>query len=334
MSNLSFKDVAVDKTLFLVGPTASGKTGVAIELAAILPVEIISLDSMNVYRGMDIGTAKPTRRQREAVAHRLIDIVDPSDSYSVGRYAEEAARAVGEIRGRGRLPLFVGGTPLYLKVMTSGLFSGPSADGDFRRTLHERAEAEGTEVLHEELRELDPAAAKRIHPNDLKRIVRALEVFRRTGQPISKLQTEWSVPRSDRGSLIAGIARDRQELYRRIEDRVDDMFARGLVDEVRGLLKKFGTLSREASQALGYGEVLAYLRGETDLERTVELVKRNTRRMAKRQLTWFRSFGNICWFNMGRDSTAEAAARQVANYFGESATRLPGRARKRDAGPG
>jgi len=304
------------EVFFLVGPTASGKTAVALELAAIIPVEIISLDSMNVYRGMDIGTAKPTPAQRERVPHHLIDLVDPNESFSVGRYAAEVTRVIAKIAERGKYPLFVGGTPLYLKVMTSGLFSGPSADWELRGTLHERAENEGTRALHEELRHVDALSAETIHPNDLKRIVRALEVFYKTGRPISELRTEWSDPRTGRRSLIAGIARDRHELYRRIETRVDEMFAAGLVEEVQSLLAKFGTLGREASQALGYKEMLAYLAGEQDLESTVALVKRNTRRMAKRQLTWFRSFDNIRWFTMGRRTEAAGVAREIVETFG------------------
>jgi tRNA dimethylallyltransferase len=318
------------EVLFLVGPTASGKTAVALELAPIIPVEIISLDSMNVYRGMDVGTAKPTLAQRERVPHHLVDLVDPNESFSVGRYATEAQRIMSEITRRGKYPLFVGGTPLYLKVMTSGLFSGPSADWELRGTLHQRAENEGTPALHEELRRVDPVSAETIHPNDLKRIVRALEVFHKTGRPISELRTEWSNPRTDRHSLIAGIARDRHELYRRIEKRVDEMFAAGLVEEVQELLAKFGTLGREASQALGYKEVLAYLAGEGDLESTMELVKRNTRRMAKRQLTWFRSFDNIRWFTMGRRTEGEAVAREIAESF---ATELEGLSGKRSDFP-
>lgn len=316
----------MDEVLFLVGPTASGKTAVALELALWMPVEVVSLDSMSVYRGMDIGTGKPTPAEREKVPHHLIDIVAPNESFSVGRYAAEAGELIPQIRQRGNYPFFVGGTPLYLKVMASGLFSGPPADWEFRGKLHERAEREGTAVLHEELRRLDAVAAGRIHPNDLKRIVRALEVVHETGQPISELQTEWSSPETDRHFVVAGISRDREELYRRIEARVDGMFAAGLVDEVRGLLEEYGSLSRQASQALGYKEVLAYLDGRIDLERTVELVKRNTRRMAKRQLTWFRSFENIRWFRMGSRTSAAKAARELADYLAaEPAHRSSGR---------
>ena len=300
------------QAVFLVGPTACGKTAVSLEVALRLPVEIVSLDSMNVYRGMDIGTAKPTTAERETVRHHLIDVVDPDASFSVGRYVVEAAKAVDGIRRRGKYPLFVGGTSLYLKAMTRGLFPGPPADRELRAVLHERAGREGTATLHEELHQVDPAAALRIHPNDLKRIVRALEVVRTTGRPISEWQTEWSTPQTDTHVPIVGIACDRDELYRRIDARVDRMFAAGLVDEVRTLLGRFGKLGRQSSQAVGYREVLAHLFGGTDLAQTVALVKRNTRRMAKRQLTWFRSFGSIRWFTMEPETSPLTVAREMA----------------------
>jgi len=304
----------MDALFFLVGATASGKTEVALEIARIVPVEIASLDSMSVYRGMDIGTAKPTPVQRRQVRHHLIDLVSPDASFSVGAYTRAAEQAIAEIRGRGKRPLFVGGTPLYLKAMTAGLFDGPAADWDFRRQLHARAEREGTHVLHDELAEVDPVTAARLHPNDLKRIVRGLEVYHKTGRPITELQRQWSTPAEDRPAVIAGIARDRKELYRRIDVRVDRMFASGLVDEVRRLLDTYGELSREAAQALGYKEVLRHLAGEIDLEQSIALVKRNTRRMAKRQLTWFRSFGEIRWLSMDEETSASGVAAEIAAY--------------------
>jgi len=313
------------EVLFLVGPTASGKTAVALELAVLLPVEILSLDSMNVYRGMDVGTAKPTPLERQRVVHHLIDLVDPNESFSVGRYVDEARRVMTDVARRGKYPLFAGGTPLYLKAMTSGLFPGPSADWELRTALHARAGIAGTPALHEELRRLDPVSADAIHPNDLKRIVRALEVFQKTGRAASDLRTEWARPRTDPNVLIAGIARDRHDLYRRIETRVDAMFAAGLVDEVRRLVATFGTLGREASQAVGYKEVLRYLAGEGDLESVVELVKRNTRRMAKRQLTWFRSFDNIRWFPMGGQTEPADVARRIVESFALDLGGAPGK---------
>ena len=301
--------------LFLVGPTASGKTTVALEIARRLPIEIISLDSMSVYRGMDIGTAKPSARERAAVPHHLIDVAEPTEPFSVGRYLLEAQAVMADLDSRSKRPLFVGGTPLYLKALVSGLFDGPPADADFRARLAERAKAEGVAKLHEELAGVDAAAARRIHPNDLKRIVRALEVYHATGTPLSDQQTQWSQAVVRQDVRIAGLAWDRAVLYERIERRVDRMFAEGLVEEVRGLVEKYGRLGREASQALGYKEVLAYLAHGGNLDETIALVKRNTRRMAKRQLTWFRSFGEIRWFEMTQATAAQEVASDVAAYF-------------------
>jgi tRNA dimethylallyltransferase len=306
-------------TLFLVGPTAGGKTDVALALADLMPIEIVSLDSMSIYRGMDIATAKPSPEERARVPHHLIDVVDPDAPFSVGRYVAEAQRVMEDIRRRRRMPLFVGGTPLYLKALTGGLFEGPEADWQLRTELRERAEREGPDALHRELARMDPEAATRIHANDLRRIVRAIEVFRKTGRPISELQTQWSDSAEPDGhSVIAGISRDREALYRRIEARVDAMFAQGLLDEVRTLLARYGSLGREASQAVGYKEVLAHLAGEYDLSRAVELVKRDTRRLAKRQLTWLRSFDAIRWFPMEDETTTAAVARSVAAYYAEA----------------
>ncbi len=301
--------------LFLVGPTASGKTAVALEIARRMPVEIISLDSMSVYRGMDLGTAKPTASERAQAPHHLIDVVDPTEGFSVGRYVVMAQGLTAEISARGKRPLFVGGTPLYLKALVSGLFEGPPADPEFRATLETRAKSEGAAALHAELGRVDPEAAGRIHPNDLKRIVRALEVFHSTGEPLSLRQTQWTEVISPQDVMIAGLAWDRAELYRRIDARVDRMFAEGLVDEVQGLLSRFGRLSREASQALGYKEVLSHLSGGPDLAETLRLVKRNTRRMAKRQLTWLRSFSQIRWFSMGEGASAADISAGIACYF-------------------
>jgi tRNA dimethylallyltransferase len=287
---------------FLTGPTAAGKTDVGIELARRLGAEIVSLDSMALYRGMDIGTAKPTAEQRAAVPHHLVDVIEPHEEYSLARYLDEAARCVAEIRGRGREVLFVGGTPLYLKGLLRGIFEGPPADRRLRRALREEAQRDGPEALHRRLARLDPEAAERLHPNDLKRIIRALEVYEKTGQPISELQRQFDTGRPAEECRVFVLDRPRAELHERINRRVEAMFAAGLVDEVRRLLAGGrGTvpfsqsenwdspLSRTARQAVGYREAIEHLRGERGLAETVELVKRHTRQMAKRQMTWFRS---------------------------------------------
>jgi tRNA dimethylallyltransferase len=273
---------------YLTGPTASGKTAVGIELARRLNAEIVSLDSMAVYRGIDIGTAKPTADERAAVAHNLIDVVEPSENYSVAQYRQAALQHIGEIKSRDREVLFVGGSPLYLKAMLRGIFQGPPADWPLRRRLMDEARDDPT-VLHRRLQAVDAAAAARLHPNDTRRLVRALEVFESTGRPISSMQREFEIARPASECRVFVLDWPRVELNERIDRRVEAMFHAGLVDETRGLVERGIELSRTARQAVGYREVLEHLAGNLDLEATVELVKLRTRQFAKRQLTWFRS---------------------------------------------
>lgn len=273
---------------FLTGPTAGGKTEIGIALARHIGAEIISLDSMALYRGMDIGTAKPTSDQRAAVSHHLVDVVDPHEDFSLAQYVDAAEACVADIRSRGRKVLFVGGTPLYLKAILRGIFEGPPADS----TLRDRLQAEESDqpgTLHRRLAEVDPVAAERLHPNDIRRLVRALEVFEKTATPISQWQQQF-----DRG-LPADQCRvflldwPRELLYRRVNRRVEVMFEEGLVEEVAGLMTRERPLSKTAGQAVGYREVIEHLSGGPGLEETIELVKTHTRQFAKRQWTWFRS---------------------------------------------
>lgn len=298
---------------FLVGPTASGKTEVGLLVAEAVGAEIVSLDSMAVYRGMDIGTAKPTVEERARVPFHLVDILEATEEFSAADYVRLAHEAVAEIRSRGRRALFVGGTPMYLKRLLEGVFRGPRADWEFRRALRARAQEQGTEALHRELARVDPTAAQRIHPHDLRRIERALEVHHLTGRPISELQRE------NRGALpgprrIVGLRRGQQDLYRRIEERVERMWDRGLVEEV-GRLAGAG-LSRSASQALGYREVLRHLDDELSPEEAKELTKRHTRQFAKRQLTWFRSLPDIHWVDVAPGERALEVSQRVRCAFG------------------
>ena len=274
---------------YLTGPTASGKTRVALELAKLLRAEIISLDSMALFRGMDIGTAKPSRDERQIVPHHLIDLIDANQDFSLANYVEAAHAAIAEIRQRGCEVLFVGGTPLYLKALLRGVYQGPPADWEFRQQIDAELKLVGIEALHERLRSVDPLAAAKLHPHDLRRIIRALEVNKLTGHPISHQQTQFDEGQPAEACRVFVLDWPRPELHRRIEARVDLMFAAGLVDEVRGLLARYGQLSRTASQAVGYREVVEHLRGERDLAATIELVKARTRQFARRQETWFRS---------------------------------------------
>jgi tRNA dimethylallyltransferase len=282
----------------VTGPTASGKSAVGIELARRINAEIISLDSMAVYRGMDVGTAKPSPTDRAAVPHHLIDVIDPWEDFSVAEYLRLADEAIQQIRARGREPLFIGGTPLYLKALLRGLFSGPDADWEYRNQLEEIALRYGMAELHRRLSAIDPVAAKRLHPNDKRRLIRALEVHHRVGRPISEQQRQFSRPPivDQRPVWVLDWPRDR--LHERIDRRVDAMFAAGLVDEVRDLLAAAQPPSRTAQQALGYREVIEHLHGQHDLLTTIDLVKLHTRQFAKRQLTWFRSLAECRWIQV------------------------------------
>lgn len=297
---------------FLTGATASGKTRVGLELARELDAEIISLDSMAVYRGMNIGTAKPTLEQQAQVPHHLIDIRDPHEQFSVSEYLQEASRVIREIQSRGRQVLFVGGTPLYLKAMLRGIVTGPPADPAFRKQVQQEIEQVGIDALFERLAQVDPLSAAKLHRHDVRRIIRALEVYKLTGQPISHVQFQFDEPRRDVDFRVFVLDWPRSELHRRINRRVQNMFAEGLLDEVAGLLAQFGELGRTASQAVGYREVLRSLAGETTPEEALEQTQARTRQFAKRQLTWFRGLQECRWQAMTPDLTAVEVAREIA----------------------
>jgi tRNA dimethylallyltransferase len=302
-----------DDCWFLTGATATGKTGVALELAGRLGAEIVSLDSMTIYRGMDIGTAKPTPRERAIVPHHLLDIVEPADEYSVAQYVEDAAATVTEIRARGRAVLFVGGTPLYLKSLLRGLFDGPPANWELREEIEAELEQVGQAALHERLMQVDPLAASAIHPHDTRRMIRALEVFRATGEPLSHQQMQFEEGRPADECRVFVLRRERGELHRRIEGRVEAMIDVGLVDEVRQLTANGRRLGRTASQAVGYREALAHLAGEIDLDEMRTQMQVRTRRFAKRQGTWFRSLSECRFVDIaGEVDEAAVAARIVA----------------------
>jgi tRNA dimethylallyltransferase len=289
--------------LVLTGPTGSGKTRLGLELAQRLNAEIISMDSMALYRGLDIATAKPTAAERALVPHHLIDALDPWESASVAWWLEQAKACCEDIEHRGKQVLLIGGTPLYLKAIACGLFEGPPADTVVRARLEAEARQHGGAALHQRLAQLDPATASRLHPNDQRRIIRALEVQERTGTPLSAWQTQWTIkPQDERSDSWGSSAQPvpsvlwldlpRPELYASINHRVENMFAAGLVEEVDRLRALNRPLSKEAAQALGCKEVLAYLEGKQSLAETVTLVQTRTRNFAKRQITWFRRLPN------------------------------------------
>ncbi len=302
---------------YLSGPTASGKTAVGVELALLLSAEIISLDSMAVYLGMDIGTAKPTLDECRGVPHHLIDVVSPGQEFTLAKYVAEAEQAAADITARGRVPLFVGGAPLYLKSMLRGIFAGPPADWPLRRTLLEIAERDGPECLHARLAEVDPQSAARLHPSDTRRVVRALEVWEKTGKSITALQQQFGQARQAADSRVFVLDWPRDELIVRIDQRVEAMFRQGLVEEVRKLLAGGSALSRTATQAVGYREVIEHLDGVRNLSDTIELVKIRTRQFAKRQRTWYRSLSE-CRFvaQTPRDQAPDVALEIVRSVPG------------------
>jgi len=306
--------------LIIVGPTAVGKTGISISLAEELGAEIVSADSMQVYRGMDIGTAKPTKAERERVAHHMLDVADPRVEYSVGDYLRMAEDAIGDIRARGKTPLIVGGTGLYVRALTDGIFEGPGADWALREELLAREGEKGPGTLHAELMAADPEAAARVHPSDIRRTVRALEVYYSNGVTISEFRKAHRAKRHERNVRIAGLRRSREELYGRIEARVDEMMASGFLDEVIALGAAGCTRDMVSMQALGYKQLMAHLDDEYTLDEAVRLIKRDTRRYAKRQFTWFNAEGRVRWVDLaGTGGMAETLRKlkKALEIFGD-----------------
>ena len=284
--------------VLILGVTASGKERLAFGLAKSVGAEIISIDSMKVYRRMDVGTAKPPKEARAALKYHLIDVVEPSDSFSVGAFLELAYKAIEQIKSRKKPIIAVGGTALYIKALLYGLFEGPGTNEQIRAELRARAQAEGLAQLYRELTKIDPAAADRISPNDSKRIIRALEVYKTTGKPISSLQKQFNAKKPVHDWTIIGLRREKIDANNRINRRVKKMIAAGLVDEVRSLLAEEKPLSPQARCAIGYAEIIDYLTGQIGLENATELIKKKTRRLAKNQRTWFKTFKNVHWLDI------------------------------------
>ena len=292
--------------LCLLGPTAVGKTEIAIQLAQHLNAEIVSVDSRQIYRQMDIGTAKPTPEEQQTARHHLIDCVDISEPFSVADYQSLADTAITDIQNRGKRVLLVGGAGLYFRAMVDGLFEGPEADPSLRERLEQEAAKLGAPALHERLRTADPLSADRIHPNNLVRVIRALEVYELTGIPMSEHQQQWHHDKQRYPFIAFCLTLPRALLYHRIEQRVDIMLANGLVAEVESLLAAGYTRDTPALRSFGYKELIAYLEGKWTYLEAVEQLKQNTRRFAKRQLTWFRKDTRIEWVD--RNSTPDIVA--------------------------
>ena len=341
---MSFSVELLENCVFLVGPTACGKTSASLCLAEQLGAEIVAMDSMTLYRGMDIGTAKPTTDEQAAVRHHLIDILEPHQEFSLAEYLAAAEIACQELISRGKRPLFVGGAGLYLKGILRGVFAGPAADWDLRQRLEQQASNEGAQSLWNRLQNIDPITAKRLHPNDHRRIIRGIEVFELLGQPLSQLQTQGALPMDVRPRHVYWISPPRDWLYQRIDERVEQMFAQGLLDEVRRLLLQPETLGQTARQGLGYKEVIDWFERnaataagnllpidgvishcESDsqgISLVLKLIQTRTRQFAKRQHTWFRNLEEAHPIEIsGRESPSEIAA-TLMRTMSDPATRF------------
>ena len=292
------------KIIAICGPTAVGKTRFAIEAALALGGEIISCDSMQLYQYMDIGSAKPTAEEQSKVRHYLVDQIDPRESFSVARYQKLAKTAVEEVFVQGKIPIIAGGTGLYLNSLLYDMdFSAPPENNGFRDAMYALAEEQGPETVYDRLRAADPAAADRIHPNNLKKVIRALEAAE-AGNRVKDFASD-PVPTKDYSPVLVGLNRDRQELYDRINRRVDILMEQGLEQEVRKLLSMGLTGTDISMKGIGYKELIGYIQGEYDREEAVRLIKRNTRHLAKRQLTWFRRYRDMKWFSISEYESEE-----------------------------
>lgn len=301
------------KLVIICGPTASGKTSAAIELALAFNGEVISADSMQVYKFMDIGTAKPAVEEQRGVPHHLISVVRPDEEYTAAHFKTDAARKILEIAGQGKNPVIAGGTGLYIKALTQGLFDGPQADWELRRELLEVAASKGREALHEMLKKIDPIGASSIHPNNVHRVIRAIEVFELSGKPISSLQNEHSFNESPYSCLKIGLDPGKEALVEAIDRRVDKMVSAGLLEETKALIDMGYGYDLKPMRGLGYKEMSGFLKGEYGFDEAVHLIKRDTRHYAKRQLTWFRKDTEIKWF---APTEKEKILSQAAEFLG------------------
>ena len=291
--------------IYIAGPTASGKSAAALVVAEQLGGEIISVDSMQVYRGLDIGTAKPTPQERARIPHHLVDVVEPSEAFDVSRYIGLSKAVEREIGARGAIPVFCGGTGLYFNALVSGIGNAPAPNAELRAELERTPLPE----LLNELANVDPEAFARVDRSNPRRVIRAVEVIRTSGQPCSEQRAEWD-EKEGRGFWF-GLNRDRADLHRRINERVEAMFAAGLVDETRQLLERGLAENRTAMQAIGYRQVVEHLRGERDLRTTIDLAKQKTRQYARRQMTWFRRQLRLDWIEVSPEETPEQIADEI-----------------------
>ena len=312
MLNLTAKDISAIKPLVvLLGPTAIGKSRVAIEVAKALNTEVLTADSRQVYRGMDIGTDKPSMAERQGVPHRLIDLVDPDQPFNVGDYRRHAGQEIDRLHQQGIIPLVSGGTGLYIRALIRGLWSGPSADWSFRNRLSQEAKTKGKAYLYQELTKVDPVLAQRLHPHDHVKIQRGLEVFHLLGTPLSQVHHQHAFQETPYHSMIIGLSMDRETLYKHIEDRVELEIAKGLIHETQQLMDRGFHRTLGSMKSLGYRQIAGYLAGEYSYGEAIRQLKRDTRHFAKRQITWFRKEPAIKWLHINEGDPSIRTADRV-----------------------
>jgi tRNA dimethylallyltransferase len=322
---LSERLVCHKPVVVIMGPTAVGKSRVAVEVAKVFDTEVLTADSRQVYRGMDVGTDKPSREERQMVPHRLIDLVNPDESFNAGLYRRQAIDEIDRLYRDSCLPLVVGGTGFYVRTLLNGLCAAPQADPDVREALWREAKDQGYDRLYSRLVEVDPAAAARLHPRDESKVIRALEVFQLSGRRMSEFQQEHGFAEQSFSALIIGLNRDRAALYRRIEERIDWQLAHGLIEETRQLLAQGYQRTSAAMKGLGYRQVAEHLAGEYDGAEMVRRFKRDTRHFSKRQMTWFRKEPGIQWLMIEESETVQHTAARVVGLVDRFLTTFEGR---------
>ena len=294
-------DTSQKPVIVLVGPTAIGKSRLGLEVAKALGTEVLTADSTQVYRGMDIGTDKPSQAECQEVPHRLIDLVNPDEPFNVGEYRRRAVGEIHRLHHEHRIPLVVGGTGLYVRALLRGLWLGPSVDWTLRGQLEQEVQERGLAALYHELGEVDPLITQRVHPNDSIKVLRALEIYRQTGFPASQVHYEHGFQEQPFSALVLGLTMDREALYRRIEERVHVEIGKGLVEETRRLLAQGYSRNLTSMKSLGYRQMAGFLEGEYGFEEAIRRLKRDTRHFAKRQMTWFRKEPNVEWLEISHD---------------------------------
>ncbi len=325
MVRLTESMIASRPLIVLVGPTAVGKSEIGLRLARSLDTDLLTADSRQVYRGMDIATDKPAMEQRQGVPHRLIDLVNPDEPFNAGQYRALAVAEIERLYGERRVPLVVGGTGLYVRTLIHGLCDAPRADQAFRAELLRTAQARGRYFLHEELTRIDPESAARLHPHDEVKIMRALEVYHLSGRRLSDMQQQHGFAEQPFAVLMIGLIRDRPQLYRRIDERVETMFARGVVEETEGLLAQGYRRDSGAMKGLGYQQIAGYLSGDYDRAEALRLLQRDTRHFAKRQLTWFRKEPGLRWWSLNEQDRPEDVAGRLLETVQSFLRELDGR---------